>query len=289
MKEGVGLVSFCGICGHKVTDAYCGNCGQQTGPDADDGTASQQHRSDSSQRLPVPISEIIPPTPTPEASVHGPAPLRPPALQTRFGTAGTHRPPRLIVAATAAVLALLGFFGWALGRSGGNETAAAPTITTVVTQAATPTDIAPSATTTESPIPTPTPSKQLRDQAFATLQKTVADDARLAPIRGQWVAQLASKYEGVVDKSQQATPFTVPQILTEVTRLRADPEYGSLVRVVHQGDWANSTAGAKPMWVTMADVDMSSRDEVVAWCESHFAQRGKALLNVCYPRQMNPK
>lgn len=133
-----------------------------------------------------------------------------------------------------------------------------------------------------------TPSEQ-RAQAFSALEQMVAADAQTNPIRGQWVAQLASKYEGVSDRTQQATPFSLVQILAEINRLKANPEYGSLVRVIHQGDWAGSTPGPTPLWVTFADLNASSRNQVVVWCRSHFSQRGKALLNVCYPRQLNRK
>lgn len=159
----------------------------------------------------------------------------------------------------------------------------------------TPSSLSPSATVLpSSPVATPTliapsPTQASRDMAISALEDLVATDAALDPIRGQWVAQLSSKYEGVVDKTQQATPFTPTGILAEIDALRANGEYGSTIRVVHQGDWGDSKAHTPPMWVTFADLDLSSRDEVVAWCESHFPQRGKALLNACYPREMKLK
>jgi len=91
----------------------------------------------------------------------------------------------------------------------------------------------------------------------------------------------------MVDKSLQAKPFTLPDVMDRIMSMRDNSEYGSLVRVVHQGDWGKSTPGPKPMWVTFVDLDASSREEVVSWCESHFTERGKALLNVCYPREMH--
>jgi hypothetical protein len=130
-----------------------------------------------------------------------------------------------------------------------------------------------------------TPAER-RQRDFETLQSIVRHDRRLDPIRGQWVAQLASKYEGVRDTTQQPRPFTVSDILAEVRALRSNPSFGAPVRVVLQGDWANSTPGPTPLWVTFADIDAGSRSEVAQWCESHFSQRGQALLRVCYPRQM---
>jgi hypothetical protein len=148
-------------------------------------------------------------------------------------------------------------------------------------------DVAPEPTETPSPTTsTPSPA-QLRAEAIARMEDMVDSDRELDPIRNQWVAQLSSKYEGIVDKSQQARPFTASQILAEIQTARDNPEYGSQVRVVHQGDWGGSEPLAKTMWVTFVDLDAASRDEVLAWCESHYDQRGKALLNVCYPRQMH--
>ncbi len=188
------------------------------------------------------------------------------------------------LAAGAAALVVLGALGLVLSRNG--STTSPPS-----TAGASRSESRSASTgshTSKSSAPSLTP-KQKRAAAYHTLQHMVAADARKDPVRGQWVAQLASKYEGVVDKRQQSTPFTVPQILAEVNRARHNPEYGSTVRVLHQGDWAGSTAGSRVMWVTVADLDLTSRDEVVTWCRHHFRQRGAALLDVCYPRQLLPK
>lgn len=135
--------------------------------------------------------------------------------------------------------------------------------------------------------PDPPTEEQLREAALATLEDMVTADRSRDPVRGQWVAQLASKYEGVVDESQQDEPFTIPDILDEVLIARQSPEYGHLVRVIHQGDWGRSEPGAQTMWVTVVDLDYRSREDVVQWCEDHFSQRGEALLNVCYARELH--
>lgn len=187
-------------------------------------------------------------------------------------------------------LAAFGAAGWSLGWFGHSDASASPPVTVTQTAAMSPSSSTPTTVLTRRPTTTTTltPAEQ-RDQAFQSLETIVAGDAQLRPIRGQWVAQLASKYEGVVDKSQQATPFTLVQILAEINALRSNSDYGSIVRVVHQGDWAKSTAGPTPMWVTFADIDATSKDAVTSWCEQHFSQRGPALLNVCYPRKIDPK
>jgi len=199
--------------------------------------------------------------------------------------------------AGVVLLAALGIVGWRLHWFGDAEHAAAPA-TSSVTMPLTPTDPPSSEDTSTESAQTPattaaeTTTKsatELRDDAYSLLELTVSRDAQLDPIRGQWVAQLASKTEGIVDTSQQATPFTLPDILKEIQSLKANPQFGSSVRVVHQGDWAKSKAGPTPMWVAFADINASSRASVVSWCDAHFAQRGTALLNVCYPRQLIPK
>ena len=154
---------------------------------------------------------------------------------------------------------------------------------TVLTQQ--PTEELPSA----EPTPTEQTPEELRAEALSTLEQIVEDDRGMSPVRGQWVAQLASKSEGIIDTTQQPDPFTLPDILAEVRSHQANSEYGSRVLVVHQGDWGQTEAGPDPMWVTFAYINMSSQEEVVSWCEDHFSQRGKALLNVCYPRQMKLK
>ena len=197
-----------------------------------------------------------------------------------------------------AVAVALGVMGWALGWFGDRTINASAVPTVTVTAPATEPTTAThtedgTSTSTTSVTPSEAPatltSREQRDQAFRELESIVASDAQRSPIRGQWVAQLASKYEGVVDKSQQSTPFTLVQILAEIEKLRVNPDYGSIVRVVHQGDWAKSTAGPTPLWVSFADIDVAFRADVTSWCDQHFSQRGKAQLNVCYPRQMNPR
>lgn len=143
------------------------------------------------------------------------------------------------------------------------------------------------ATEPANPTPTVLTESEQQELALITLEEMVEADRAHSPVRGQWVAQLASKYEGVVDTTQQDEPFTLKEILDEVNEARDNPEFGDLVRVIHQGDWGKSEPGPQTMWVTVVDVDYRSRDAVVEWCEDHFSEGGDALLNVCYPRQLH--
>lgn len=122
--------------------------------------------------------------------------------------------------------------------------------------------------TPETPDPEPTPTEDPRDVAYAALEAQVAADAALNPVRNQWVAVIDSKYEGLVDPVIQADPFTVEQIQQMHEEHRANPEWGSLVRLLHNGDWGERKKRTF-MWVTIVDLDASSKDEVTAWCRSN--------------------
>ena len=303
-------VGFCGGCGEPLSGSFCGACGRPADPDTarHDQPAPEVEqpaletvvvREQPTVALPVPQ-----PAPTPTAPPRTPAlspaqaawplpgapsPPGPPAVATRPPRRGSAAPTAALVGALLVVGLGAGAVGWQQGWLPGmaDPTAVATaTVTasaTVLTQQ--PTEELPSA----EPTPTEQTPEELRAEALSTLEQIVEDDRGMSPVRGQWVAQLASKSEGIIDTTQQPDPFTLPDILAEVRSHQANSEYGSRVLVVHQGDWGQTEAGPDPMWVTFADINMSSQEEVVSWCEDHFSQRGKALLNVCYPRQMKLK
>jgi hypothetical protein len=296
------VVTYCGNCGHEVSGQFCGQCGQHL------ALADKQVEKTRG----VTATDPVAPTPRgrpDEGGGQGKIGVTPPTVAERLWTAETEDtepdlpirplPPRgrvrlpALAVAGVVLLAALGIAGWTLHWFGDAKHAVAPTTSSVtmpVTPSHPPSSEDTSAESAQTPATTTTKSAtELRNEAYSLLEQTVSRDAKLDPIRGQWVAQLASKTEGIVDESQQATPFTLPDILKEIQSLQADPQFGSSVRVVHQGDWANSMAGPTPMWVAFADINASSQASVVSWCDAHFAQRGTALLNVCYPRQLSPK
>jgi hypothetical protein len=297
-------VAFCGNCGSEVTGLYCGKCGARI---------EQRHTE------PIPLQESAASSDAtiPSSDIAG-TELAGSSSELQFSRhdddVPSHAGPRVwIGGAGVLVVVLLGVLAVSRHWIGPEPAPIAVTVTATVAPSETPppeegpdaaggsslpdlsaasdtpTDIAtdtPSALDTPTDVPTTKSAEELRSEAYATLEQIVADDRSRSPIRGQWVAQLASKSEGIVDTTQKATPFTLPDILDEITSLKQNPVFGSLVRVVHQGDWGRSTAGEKPMWVTFADLNASSRANVVAWCTQHFTERGQALLNICYPRQM---
>lgn len=269
---------FCPECGARVDVDSCPFCGTVQSEEA-------------------PTNEAPAPAPYSRPVVPGAASPPPPEPRDRAK----------YILGGIAIAALIGMGGYlAFGSDDGPDTLAIATNTNpgvvipsttptteadgpTVTETSPATEITPTETDTPSPTPPSLTPDEERLAALATIEDLVSADRATDPIRGQWVAQLASKYEGVVDKSQQPTPFTIPQILAEAEALKSNPDYGSLVRVVHQGDWGQSEAPAKTLWVTFADLDASSRSAIVDWCEGHFMERGQSLLNVCYPRQLHRK
>jgi hypothetical protein len=145
------------------------------------------------------------------------------------------------------------------------------------------------ASSTAPSAPPSTPPPDPRRAASDRLEELARQDATRNVVRGQWVAQLASKYEGIVDPLVRPEPFTLPEILAEHEALRLNPVFGASVRLLRQGDWGRAAAHDPPMFVTVADINAGSADAVRAWCEAHFAQRGRALENVCYVRQLTPR
>lgn len=255
---------LCASCGAQSSFGSCPFCGKDTAP------------------LPTPraVSALGRPVATRTAA---PAPHPPPPARSG--------PLKFVVGGVVAgVLTILGvaFLSGALGGADDPESGAHPGPALSPVQSPQPEETTAAAAAPVTPSPEPTLSEEeRREAALRTLEEMVVRDRGLDPVRGQWVAQLASKYEGVVDLSQQSDPFTIPDILDEVMAARNNPDYGHLVRVIHQGDWGRSEPGPATMWVTVADLDGSSREEIVRWCESRFTQRGEALLNVCYPRELH--
>ena len=109
--------------------------------------------------------------------------------------------------------------------------------------------------------------------------------------RGQWVAQLASKYVGIVDPAQTTASgshtFAAADIYAEHALLaRAiDADVYLLdsrkwtTRRVHEGE---------PYWMTVAVSDaFVDADAVLAWCSRQYPTlSGTALSNRCLPMQL---
>lgn len=161
-----------------------------------------------------------------------------------------------------------------------------PTTTTTTTTAPATNDPQPSPGPSTT---TPAPSALDRLLAYRTTSLTglVLD--------GRWVAQLASKYDGVVDPTQTAGDgshtFHLPDILAEHERLRSDPRFaGVRMLLLGGGDFGVNTTYSQPLWVTLADPGgLADKAAVTAWCAAHFpGQTPQSLPGVCYPRHLSP-
>lgn len=147
--------------------------------------------------------------------------------------------------------------------------------------------------------PTPDPSTgsgpaDAEAAALAELHRIRAADLAGVSMRGQHVAQLASKSVGIVDSRQVAENgthvFHAVDILAEHRQIRQrhtgdeqivlilSTDYGK--RQLHQG---------KPLWITLALGDFATADEVTRWCGRQFPnQTGEALDNLCVARKLEP-
>lgn len=291
-------LAYCGTCGNPVHAAFCSVCGRP----APSGLTPEQ----TATQVPAAVPPVVVPPPDVAPPVYVP-PRPTPLPGGQPGLATGTRPARpawllpVLSSVLVVALAAVGYVLWgarnggpagavATGAVGGTvgaaPTAANPAVTSAPPKSQAPT---PSSTPPPSSTPAPTPPVDPRQAAYDRLEELVRQDSTKNVVRGQWVAQLASKYEGIVDPLVRTQPYTVPEILAEHEALRSHPEFGPSVRLLHQGDWGRAPAHNPPMWVTVADFDARSAAAVRAWCESRFPQRGKALENVCYARQLTPR
>lgn len=140
------------------------------------------------------------------------------------------------------------------------------------------------------------PGETVTDPAQAyTALSSLADQGRNSvSFDGRWVAQLASKYEGVTDpqlRSANGTnTFGFPDILTEHMMLRRSTTDAQVI-LLRSTDYGKRTViNGQPIWVTMAlRNDFTSEAAVKSWCARHYpAVSGKDLTNICMPNRLRP-
>ncbi|KNX38871.1 hypothetical protein VV01_19805 [Luteipulveratus halotolerans] len=167
-------------------------------------------------------------------------------------------------------------------------TSARPSTTTSTTSTPPPATFSnpPSATSTAPPAPSLPTSN---DQAIVSLNHRADTDEAATPIDGRWVVQLDSKYVGVRDRSQQIERFTARDIWNRFQTVISDPRFGGKVRIVRDTHFGTRVGpDGKTTWIALLDLDQGSKASAQAWCEANFTERGKALANVCFPRQITP-
>ncbi len=145
--------------------------------------------------------------------------------------------------------------------------------------------------------PTPTPSRpskaELERRAYATLESRAAQDLSRTAFRGQWVAQLSSKYFGVRDQYQSTESgshtFRAVDILAEHNALRREFSSSGSVRLLRGQDFGErKTYKGKTFWYTFLLGHFDSRQDVEAFCQSAFSSLsgGEPVVNRCMPRTL---
>lgn len=112
---------------------------------------------------------------------------------------------------------------------------------------------------------------------------------------GRWVAQLASKSDGIFDPLQVAQNgthyFYGTDILFEHETLVQTVGGSADVFVLFSTDFGqrSTDAAGRPYWVTLADGGFASREAVLAWCERTFPTlSAEERANACVPRTLEP-
>ncbi len=132
------------------------------------------------------------------------------------------------------------------------------------------------------------------DGSVVTELQAIRDrDLGRVRFEGQWVAQLAAKYFGIVDPLQTTASgshtFMPPDVLAEYRQLRQ--RFGDPVVLLLGTDHSprvTAPSGAR-LWVTSYTGRFRSAEEVQDWCRRAYPTlTGRALANQCVPRRFTP-
>lgn len=288
-------MAYCGRCGSQVVGRFCGSCGEPAagqaevsqpgaGPTAWGGP--QPWAASSGPQAPVqPVAANSPVSPVPGTVGGGsgyppfapPPPPPPPPSRSNAG----------VVWLTVAVVVVALVIGFLVYRGQSQSTATpSPTVATPTDEAtpSTPDDETSEPSTPPPDAPTVKPATALAQQRAQDLGSVVFD--------GRWIAQLASKYDGVVDRSQTAASgghtFRLADILAEHQALRSRFEsQGVSVLLLRATDFGRQRNWGRTIWVTVADPGADSVEQARQWCRRSFPNRTKKQVeNVCLPRQL---
>jgi hypothetical protein len=157
-----------------------------------------------------------------------------------------------------------------------------------------PSSLTPGPSLTPSPTPTPPSKAELEQAALDRLTKQADEDLDQTSFRGQWVAQLSSKFVGVRDPRQRSSSgshtFRAVDIWAEHSALRKRFGQDYDVRLLRGEDFgSHNTHDGDSFWYTFVLGDFSSRSDVESFCASAFPQlSGADLENQCLPRTLKP-
>ena len=151
-------------------------------------------------------------------------------------------------------------------------------------------------TTTPSPSPTPPTKEEAERQAREELETLAADGYATANPRGQWVAQLSSKYIGITDPNQTAEvsgghKFLAVDIVAEynATKQKAEQLGASVVLIKGSDIKKGRDERSNHLFWYIFGVDFGSKSEAERWCQDLYpGLSGARLKNVCFPTQLKP-
>lgn len=130
------------------------------------------------------------------------------------------------------------------------------------------------------------------EQALDRLARSAADSRKRVALRGQWAAQLASKYVGIVDPQQTTAlgshAFAAPDILAEHLALEKRTSRATVILLDSRTFGERKSFKGKPYWMTFAVSDgFTSQAEVLTWCQEQFPTlKGLQLNNRCLATQL---
>ena len=206
-------------------------------------------------------------------------------------------------AAVAALVAVVTVAVVVLGHSGKPEAQAGSigdqpaTVATTLpadppTVDATPPETTPPTESTASPSADDTATEE---GALAELQRLRDEGLSEVSFDGQYAAQIASKYPGIVDPLQTTTTgshtFGATDILDEHRALR--DAHGSAdhpVILLKSTDYGKrQMVGTHFLWVTFAIGEFPDRQSVLDWCDDQFADlSAEQRANQCAARRLEP-
>jgi hypothetical protein len=213
---------------------------------------------------------------------------------------GGGRRTGIVAGLTVLVLLLGGGGAWYFGHRSKEPTQPIAVITTAVPIEPSPeepatTEAAATEPTEEATTTAPTEESAPVDDALDQLEQTSRQDLTQVSLNGQYVAQLASKYPGIVDQQQETATgshtFQAADILAEYERLRDDPANGQaqvvLLRSIDYGIRQRYQGHA--LYVTFALDDFGSSQSVRSWCVKRFPSLSDAAReDQCAVRRLKP-
>lgn len=153
----------------------------------------------------------------------------------------------------------------------------------------------PATTAPAETVPTENTAVDPDKEATARLEQIWREDRAKVTFRGQYAAQIATKYPGIVDPIQTTADgshtFMAADILAEHSRLReAHDSAAHPVVLIKSTDYSKrQRINGHFLWATFAIGSFPDAAAVHAWCDARFADLTQAQRdNQCVVRRLNP-